>query len=234
MENKIDFTQMNDDMENFKELSVKSKDYIKFIVGLSTGTILLSVTLIREFVRFPQYNFILIIGWVLLFFSTILGVWILPAADNFQAKFQVLNYLLTHPQQLTALLKKELRQQHLKELIKASIPAQFRDGEKVQESFKSLDNRSYEDLKKLAPEIAVHGVKDEAKDLMKDVLESTQDDLISLIKIYEDEAYPPNLFKSMKWIVWQLRYLEKGMRYSFFIGMLAILVFSIINLLAKA
>ena len=170
MENKIDLAGFNEAMEGIKESSVTSKDYIKFIVGLSTGTILLSVTLVKEFIKFPQYNFILIIGWIFLFVSIILGVWILPAMDNVHVKFGLLKRLATHPEEVTPILKKKLREHYIKELIKGSIPSHLKDDEKIKDFYNSLENHSYEDLEKLAKKIAAIRVKEEYVDVIKDLI----------------------------------------------------------------
>lgn len=229
MEKKVDLTGFNEALEVLKESSVKSKDYIKFIVGLSTGTILLSVTLVKEFIKFPQYDFTLIIGWVLLFISIVLGVWILPAWDNLHGKFEVMKRMFTSPENLLPMIKRKLQDHYIKELIKGIIPSQLKDEKEIKDFCESLENRSYKDLKKLAAKIGVIFIKDEYKDFAKDFIEAILN-LFFVFKLYEDQAYIPNLFNSIKWILWQMKYLEWGMRYSFFIGILAILVFAVINL----
>jgi len=84
------------------------------------------------------------------------------------------------------------------------------------------------DLKKWTEGFSLAGVRDEFKNKIKDLV-SEMFNLYSLIKYYEKTTYFPYVLKSLRWGVWQMRYLEQVMRYSFFVGMLAILVFAIIN-----
>jgi len=222
----------NKSIETVKEYSVKSKDYIKFIIGLSTGTLVFSGTLFKQFIQFPQYKFILIIGWAYLFISIILGVWILPGGDRLQSLVEGFKRLLAEsPEMKKSLAEKKLQEFFVRDLVKKTLLPELESDERMKDFYKSLETAPLENLKKAFEKVSVLGVKEPdkirfLKELVKEVLNYS-----SIVKIDEQMMYPPTLLKNIRRTIWQLIYLEKGMRYSFFIGMLAILIFSIINLL---
>lgn len=139
-EKKIDFSSLDETMGLFKESSVKSKDYIKFIIGLSTGTLVISTTLAKEFIKIPQYNLILIIGWSLLFISVILGVWILPVWDNFQGRFELLKRILANPKEFGPVSKRKLGEYYVLDCMKTLTHPQLMEKKEIQDIFKSWEN----------------------------------------------------------------------------------------------
>lgn len=236
-EKKIDFGRFNELMEQLKESSLKSKDYIKFVIGLSTGTLVISTTLAREFIKIPQYNLILIIGWSLLFISIILGVWILPGWDNLQGRFDLLKRMLANPEESHLLFKRKLGGHTLLGWMKEFTHPYLREKEEVQNIFKLWENylgtrdlkrKDLKKLKELTETLGRIGVRDEAKQMVKDAV-TEMFKIYPFIKGKEKIAYLPAFLKSLRWIFWQMIYLERVMRYSFFIGMFAILIFAIIN-----
>jgi ATP/ADP translocase len=104
------FKDLNRLLETLEKYSVKSKDYIKFVTGLSTGTLVFSAALAKEFIKTPQYQFILIIAWACLFISIILGVWILPGGDKLQSLMETLKRLLAEsPEKIKSFVEKKLQ-----------------------------------------------------------------------------------------------------------------------------
>jgi len=122
MEEKIDLDSFSKSIENLKEVSVKSKDYIKFIIGLSTGTLVLSTTLAKDFFKTPQYNFILIIGWALLFISIVVGVWILPVLDNVQGRIEAMKRMFANPEEAKWLFMGTLGEHYIIDWMKKLTP----------------------------------------------------------------------------------------------------------------
>jgi hypothetical protein len=238
MEEKIDLDSFSKNIESLKEVSIKSKDYIKFIIGLSTGTLILSATLAKDFFKTPQYNFILIIGWALLFISIVVGVWILPVWDSIQGTFALMKKIFTTPkEELRQLIKRRLGEYYIVNWMKQLTPSELIETEEFQKFFKLLEDRlnvvelkpsQLKDLKKWTEDFSLAGVRNEYRQTIKDLVAQTFS-FYSLVKEYEKLTYFPGLLKSIRWTIWQMRYLEKVMRYSFFIGMFAILVFAIIN-----
>ena len=237
MEEKIDLDSFSKSIESLKEVSIRSKDYIKFVIGLSTGTLILSTTLAKDFFKTPQYNFILIIGWALLFISIVVGVWILPVWDNIQGWFELMKKIFGNPEEAKWLLMGKLGEHRIIEWMKQATPDKLMEDEKIQDFFKKWENyvstknlkpKQLKKLKELTESVGTAGVKDEFKQMMKDTV-AEMFSFYSFFKYYEKITYLPGVLKKIRWIFWQMRYLEKVMRYSFFVGMLAILVFAIIN-----
>jgi len=226
------FKGFNSLLESFEKSSTKNKDYIKFIIGLSTGTLVFSATFAKEFIKTPHYQFILIIGWACLFISIILGVWILPAADTAQGLIERLKRMLAEsPEKLVSLADKRLQEYYLRESIKAFFSPDFTNDEKGKDIFKKLQTAPLENLKQLfkqMPEIRLKEPEKHpfAKDMVKEMFS-----WLSLMEFEEQFSYPPTILKKLRRAIWEGLYLEKVMRYSFFVGMFAILIFSIINLL---
>lgn len=102
-------------LDNLKDSSPKSKEYCKFIISLATGTLVFSVTFLKEFETFPEYNFVLVIGWLCLLASIIAGVLLLPTTDQLQVTFQNVKTAIRSPKVVGAVIKKEIQQHYLKE-----------------------------------------------------------------------------------------------------------------------
>ena len=226
------FKDLNRSLETFEKSLIKSKDYIKFVIGLSTGTLVFSGTLGKEFIKNPQYQFILIIGWACLFISIILGVWILPGGDRLQNLIGSFKTILSEsPGKIKAIVEKKIQEYYMRDLIKKILPASLESDERMKDFYKDLETAPIERLKKVLdklPEIVIK--KPEDIHVLKEFLEEFEK-LSYFMKMEEQMSYPPTLFKYLRSTAWQLIYLERVMRYSFFIGMFAILIFSIINLL---
>jgi len=231
MEEKNGLQEFNEALDTLRESSQKNKDYYKFIIGLATGTLIFSVTFLKEFVQFPEYKFILIIGWFCMLVSIITGVLVLPKGDILQVKLNNLKNLLKSPEKLIALSKRELQEHYIKSYIKTSVESVIKDDEKAKDFYKLLNKLSAETLKKLYEGLQLTGV-DNPKDIrfLKEFLREIFR-FLSLLKIEERESYPPALFRSLRIIILELIYLEKVMKYAFFFGIFAISLFSIINFL---
>jgi len=225
------FKDINKLLEAMEKSSLKSKDYIKFVIGLSTGTLVFSVTFAKEFIKTPHYQFILIIGWACLFISIILGVWILPLGDRLQAIFEGLKRFLTAPpEKIKAIIEKKLPEFYIKDWIKKFLPSSLENDERMKGFYKLLETASFENLKKvfgMLPEVVAQNPE---IPILRDIVEEVVK-FSSLAKIEQQGSHPPTLIKYLRETIWQAIYFERGMRYTFFIGMFAILIFSITNLL---
>jgi hypothetical protein len=225
-------------IESIEKLSLKSKDYIKFIIGLSTGALVLSSTLVKEFIKFPQYNFILIIALVCFFVSIISGVWIFPLWDKFQGRVEIMKSLFKRPMEsLDAISKRRYGEQTLMNVIKGFTPPVLMEKNEIQDiiklwdnyiSKKELDKKHLKKLKNLFESISRISIKDEYKSMSDDAIKELFK-CYHFFKGYEEKAYLPNLLKGIRRANSLIPRFELVMRYSFFVGMLAILVFAIIN-----
>jgi hypothetical protein len=226
------FKDLNKFLETLEKSSVKSKDYIKFVIGLSTGTLVFTATLAKEFIKTPHHQFILIIGLTCLFISIILGVWILPGGDRLQSLFEIFKRLLSKsPEEMKSLVEKSLQQYYIRDWIKRILPSGLESDERMKTFYKSLENAPLRNLRKVLEKVSELGINepDKIRFLREFVEELLNFSLF--IKIDQQASYPPILFRSIRMTIWQLIYLERVLRYTFFIGMFAILIFSIINLL---
>jgi len=232
MEKNEKFERLDGILDDLKESSAQSKDYYKFIIGLATGTLVLSVTFLKGFIISPEYKIILIIGWLCLLSSIIAGVLVLPKADHLNAKVQSLKSLFRSKEILGAIAKKELQEHYLKSLIKGIIDPVFKDDEKKKEEFyQFLDNLPIRELKKFYEKAGLLGVKNPKYiSFLKEFL-GEMFKLISLTKIVEQEGNPSFLFKGVRRIILQMIWFDRVMKYAFFVGIFAISVFSIINFL---
>jgi len=228
------FKELDEVLDNLKDSSAKSKDYYKFIIGLATGTLIFSLTFLKEFATFPEYKLILIIGWLCLFASIIAGVLVLPMADQLHSRVQSLKGLLKSPEMVGAIFKKELQQHYLKNFVKNAVDPFFKNDEKKKEEFhKFVDKLSTKELKKLIEQVSLAGIKDSQairflKEFFKEIFK-----LFSLSKIVEREANPTIIFKRVRRIILQMIWLDRVMKYAFFAGVFAISLFSIINFLFR-
>jgi len=219
-------------LDNLKDLSPKSKEYSKFVIGLATGTLILSVTFLKGLVISPEYKFILIIGWFCLLVSIITGVLLLPKTDELHARIQSLKNLITSPEMMVPIVKKELQKHILKSWAKKIIDPVVKDNEKEKEKlYQFVDNLSLKGLKKYYEALVLLNVKDpKLISFLKEFLEGMFK-LLSLSKMVELHANPSFVFKSIWKIILQMIWLDRLMKYAFFVGIFAISFFSIINFL---
>jgi len=219
-------------LDNLKDLSPKSKEYSKFVIGLATGTLVFSVTFLKGLVTFPEYKFILIIGWFCLLASIIAGVLLLPKTDELHAHVRSLKNLFRSPETIGPIIKKELQEHYLKSWIKSIIDPVVKDDEKKKEElYQFVDNLSPKGLKKYLEGLQLLKVKDpKIISFLKEFLEEIFK-LLSLSKMIESYTNPSFVFKSFRKIILQMIWLDRLMKYAFFVGIFAISVFSIINFL---
>lgn len=94
MNDKIEPSRTSVALEELKESSARSKDYCKFVIGLSTGTLVFSVTFIDKFGLLPPYKPIILIAWCCLIISIVTGVLLLREQDRYEANFSALSNAL--------------------------------------------------------------------------------------------------------------------------------------------
>jgi hypothetical protein len=73
-------------LDTLKENTSRRKEYYKFVIGLSTGTLVFSVTFVEKFSLLQAFKPIIVIGWVCLIISIIAGVWLLAKQDWSEAQ----------------------------------------------------------------------------------------------------------------------------------------------------
>jgi len=230
MEKNETFEGMDELLDDVRDSSTQSKDYYKFIIGLATGTLVFSVTVLKGFTASPEYKIILVIGWLCLFASIVAGVLVLPKGDQLHSTVKLLKILFRSQEVVVAIAKKELQEHYLKVLIKGIInPALKEDEKKKEDIYLYLDKLPTKDLEEFLKKAGVLGVKDaKAFNFIKEFLEEVFK-LFSLVKIVERKGNPSSVVKSLRTIILQIFWFEKVMKYAFFAGIVAISVFSLFN-----
>lgn len=221
-------------LDNLKDSSPKSREYCKFIISLATGTLVFSVTFLKEFGTFPEYNFILIIGWISLLASIIAGVLLLPKTDQMLAAMQNLKNVLKMPQEVVAsAMKKQLQQHYLKTWIKRFIDPIYKDNAKEKEElYKLMDKLPAKGLKHFFEKLSLGGAE-VSKDLvpLKEFIEEICGFLFSFTKNMERATNPTLVFRNLRTLILQMIWLDRVMKYGFFVGVFSISLFSIMNFL---
>jgi hypothetical protein len=137
---------------------------------------------------------------------------------------------------LDAIQKRRYGEQILMHYIKEAAHPTLMEKNEIQDIIKKwddylgkkeLDKKHFEKLKNLAGSIIL--VKDEYKPILDDAIKELFE-FYHFFKTYEKKAYLPNLLKGIRRANSQWPRFELVMRYSFFVGMLAILIFVIINI----
>lgn len=219
-------------LDDLKERSPKSKDYYKYLITLSTGTLIFSVTFLKEFGTYPEYKFILLIGWFSLVSSVIAGVLLLPKSDQLQFLIEQLKKSVQSPQVTVSVIKKEYLEYHLKEWIKVSLGHIFKgDDKRKGEIIQAIDKYQVRDLNNFFEQLMLTSVKDAkfikwAKQFKKQLYK-----MLLLANKLQKISDPVLLIKDIRITLIQLIWFNRVMIYGFFTGILAISIFSIINFL---
>ena len=226
-EQEQDFIKALDEvLNNLKDSSPQSKEYCKFLIGLSTGTLMFSVTFLKQLAPFPQYKFLLAIGWLCLLASIVAGVLLLPKPDQLQTTIQNLKFVFGSPQIAAAFYQEEFHQFCLKEWIKRSIRTVKADEKMKEELIQKVDDFATKDLEKFSEVLTSSEVKDSEREYFKEVLK-----FLSLSKKIQNVANPTALIRKYRKIILQTIWFNIVLIYGFFVGVFAISLFSIINFL---
>lgn len=236
MDEKIDLTDLKRILDNMKESNLRSKDHYKFVIGLSTGALVFSVTFIGK-ISFPIYKPIILIGWVCLIISIITGVWLLPRRDSLEAQWKAIMDLLSKPENILfgieqdvnklmtrALISGFLREEmpkepkdeeKIKELKKAWLTPNGRKGKAFLQTMISALEKIYPPLATAMPDITREGEKWE-----------------QLITKHGKTMYLPNMFKRTRETSGRVDFMEKAMTGFFYAGIILITLSSAINFLS--
>ena len=227
------FKRLEEVLDNLKDSSPKSKEYCKFIISLATATLVFSVTFLKEFGTFPEYNFILVIGWLCLLASIISGVLLLPKPDQLVSTMQNIRNLFKIPREiLLASIRKELQQHYIKDWIKGIIdPILEGNPKKKEEIYQWMDKLPTKHLKAFYDKMTLLRVEgSEDIRFLREFVEELYR-FLSLTKRVQKEMNPAFLFGKFRKIVLGTIWLDRVMKYTFFTGIFAISLFSIISIL---
>lgn len=221
-------------LEYLREITSHRKDYYKFVIGLSTGTLVFSVTFIEKFNVFQVHKPIILVGWVCLIISIICGVWLLAQQDWSEVQVNQIITVLSNPQ----------------EAILGTVPHAAKvltDGiiDGVLDSLNHTQPNGEEALDKLKEALkALPNKTTLLKDFLNIIVSTGQQTNPSLAlllgeMIKEGEAWAQFLSKYSKSVPEMSRrfrkttvaisYVEKTMMWAFYAGIILITVFSAIN-----
>ena len=238
MEKQIDLSGLTKSLDNLKEHYLRSKDYYKFIIGLSTGALVFSITFVEKFGAEPNCKSLMLIGWVCLIVSILAGVWLLEKYDLIQGQWKVIIDMLGTPKKILFGIErdvgklvtrglidyflkhemskepKESNEERIKELRKDWFTANGRIG-------KAFLQRLFSDLEKIYPSLSR---------IMPDITREFEKWEQFLSKAGRD-LYVPDILKKLREAFIRVGIVEKVMRGFFFAGIILITLFSATNFL---
>jgi hypothetical protein len=238
VEKQIDSSGLTKYLDFLKERYLRSKDYYKFIIGLSTGALVFSITFIEKYGAETNCKSLMLMGWVCLIVSILAGVWLLEKFDSIQDQWKniidisekpenilfgierdvgklvtrgCIDYLLKHEM---AKEPKESNEEKIKELRKDWVNANGRIG-------KAFLQKIFSDLEKIYPSLSR---------IMPDITKEFEKWEQFLSKAGRG-FYVPDILKKLREALIRVGIVEKVMRGFFFAGIILITLFSATNFL---
>jgi hypothetical protein len=233
MEEKMDLSGLTKILENLKERTLRSKDYYKFVIGLSTGALIFSVTFVEKFSLAPVYKPIIVIGWVCLVISIVTGVWLLPKRDSLDAQWKGFIDLIANTENILFGIEQDFGKFMTRKVISAFFEAKIvKDEEEVKKYKKdwvtpngrlgiAFFKNIFSELEKTYPALST------AKpDFIREYEKWKQ-----LITKERKSMYLPDVFKNLRETNQRVTFVDKVMTVSFYAGIILITLFSAINFL---
>lgn len=236
MEEKIHLSDLTKIIDTMKEGSLRSKDYYKFVIGLSTGALVFSVTFVEKFSSAPVYKALIVIGWVCLIISVITGVWLLQKRDFLEAQWKAIIDVLSKPENIMFGIERDLGK-----LVTRSLASVFLKEET------SKEPKDEEKIKKLKKEwLTPNGGKGKAYlKTMISILGEIYPPLATVTPDITRELekwgqlliksgkmlYLPDMSKKLRETTVRVDLVDKVMRGFFFAGIILITLFSALNFL---
>ena len=238
MDEKEGFSDFGSDLnriiDSVRESTSRSKDYYKFVIGLSTGALVFSPSLIEKFSRFSTCKPIILIGWLALITSIITGVWLLRKQDDYESQVRSIKTVASGPPILIFGIE-----QDVEKFLARGLASGFLKEER------SKDPRNEERIKKLEKELLIPDANTR-KDLIVKMFSVIKelypvwaiaiDDIIKeaeswgdFLRKHRKSLYIPHMSKKLRQTTVRLRILEKVMIASFFVGIIMITMYSVIN-----
>jgi hypothetical protein len=233
----IDLRRITDSL---RDITSRSKDYYKFVIGLSTGALVFSVTLNEKFRFLPTYQPIILIGWVCLIISIITGVWLLRKQDDFESYFKAISSLLSDPPLLYFGFDKDFGKLITRSLIISTLKKEKSKETKNEERIKELEKQL------VIPKENVGKTFLSIMDVLKEIIEKkypawspVMNDIIKEAKAWGnflrkqgEVLYAPDMAKKLRKTIVRMQICEKVMMVCFFAGIIMITLFSTINILS--
>lgn len=228
-----DFTKV---LDSIKESTSRSKDYYKFVIGLSTGALVFSVTFIEKFTLLQAYKPIILIGWVCLIISIISGVWLLPKKDSFEAQLNAIRDTISNLHMSLLSIEQDFNKFIERSVIDFYLKHEMSKESKDEEQIKKLKKdwaMANGGIAKGFYNIAVSKLEEInptwppfIRDLFKEI-EAWKPLLSKSVKL----MYIPNMSKQLRKTIVQVNWVEKVMTGFFYAGIILITLSSAINFL---
>jgi hypothetical protein len=227
-------------LDTMKEYTLRRKEYYKFVIGLSTGTLVFSVTFVEKFSLLQVYKPIILIGWVCLVISIITGVWVLAKQDWSEGQVNSIISTLSNPQQIVLGFLPNLTKLLTEGIFDASLDPFLKELFSKQPNAEELINK----LKQVVPKTSlIKGLLNS----MASAIQETNPSLALLIRDMIKEAegwaqlitkcsksvYLPDMSRHLRQTIIRMAWVEKAMMAFFYAGIILIALFSAINFVAK-
>jgi len=222
------------DLEQRFELAKRgaesSKDYTKYILGLSSGILVLTAAFLSRQAQGTDYKLIIVLGWISLTLSIILGLMIVKRSSLLLAELPIF-----------VIMSKETKKGHeeiMKEILKGF---EFDLTVKVIKDLHkeiNMDKITDDDAKKLAKDkryrkqvrkFTIKNVSKISKDLADFIDEAWR--LENIAAKVSKRNYYTQLFRDMRKGVFALAYIPKYFESTFFIGLILVCLFFVLNFL---
>jgi len=237
VDEKIDLSDIRKILDKVKESTLRSKDYYKFVIGLSTGALLISLTFIDKFSLLPAYKPLTVSGWICLIISIITGVWLLPKHDSLETQLNAIIDILSNPQNILFGFEQDINKLITRPLISYSLEKEM-----------SKDPKNEEKIKDLKKEWLIMQNGSKGKEIFKAMMSvfekvyppfaNAMPDITKELEKWGQfltkrgkSMYPPYMSKSFRETIVRVERVQKAMTVSFYIGILLITLSSAISFL---
>ena len=238
MDEKIDLSSAKKILDNLKEGTLRSKDYYKFVIGLSTGTLLVSVTFIDKFSLLPTYKSLIVIGWMCLIISVITGVWLLQERDSLETQWNTMIDFMTNPKPELILLtiERDVSKSITRSLISGFLKEEASKEPKDEEKIKALQKewlmpngskgKKFFRVMVSALEMIYPPLATAMPDITKELEKWGQ-----LLTKHEKSMFLPNMLKRLRKTNTRVELIQKIMTGFFYAGIILITLSSAISFL---
>ena len=230
-----DFTSdLNRIIDSVRENVSRSKDYYKFLIGLSTGALVFSVTLIKNFSPSPTCRPLILIGWLCLIISVITGVWLLRKQDEVESQIKSIKAMGSDPTQLFFGIEQDLDKFVTRALLSGYLKKESARDPKNEERIKELKKDFVMPNGKVGKAFlsemvsVIEKINPAWAPVMHDIVKEAKS-WGDLLRKQSKLLYVPNMAKKLRKNYVRISIFEKAMMGSFFAGIILITMFSAIN-----
>jgi len=220
-------------LEQLKDTTEINKDYTKYIIGLSTGILVLTTAFLSRQAQFTAYKWVIVIGWISLTVSIVLGLWIIKRSNMAVICFPEF-FRLGKPEDIAKKITKSYDFPITKELIQILFKKYDSElgkltSDKVSEFAKDVGFR------KQFRDLCLKLIKKAPKQIINFIKESFKlEDMLA--KMGENGTFSagvtlPTAVKETRKSLFVLTYIPKYFEAAFFVGLFFVCLFFVLNFL---